>query len=161
MSLDHDIRVLARVSLFAGLEAEQLRLLAFGSERRTAAGGSTIVAAGTPADGGIVVLSGAVELSPGPGRPGRAQVGGPATLVGMPGLFSESEHQFTVEARTPCVLLHLRRAVFLRLLDEYPDLARRFHADLARRIGAFAAEVAAVGGLLVPDTPRGTRDEEA
>lgn len=153
MSLDHDIRVLARVSLFSGLELEQLRLLAFGCERRTAPGGSTIVSAGEPADGALVVLSGAVELTPGAGRPGQTQVGGPATLIAMPALFSEVDHTFSAAARTPCVLLHLRRQVFLRLLEEYPALAIGLHRQLAQRISAFTAEVGDLGAALDATTP--------
>lgn len=148
MSLADDIDVLRRVPLFADLTDEQLRLLAFSGERATVAAGETVTSAGAPSEGGLVVLSGRLALSPGAGFPGRPESLGPGGLVNAPALITACVHPFTATSEAESVLLVIRRPVFLRLLGEFPIVAARLHADLSRRLARFAGEAARLGAAL-------------
>jgi CRP-like cAMP-binding protein len=154
MSLAEDIAVLRRVPLLADLNDQQLQLLAFSGERTEVAEGAVVIEAGSPADGGYVLLAGALELTPAPGVPGQPHVAAPATLINAPALIVEATHGFGAVAKEPSALLYLRRAVFRRLLDEFPTIARRLHAELAARVSAFAGELARVGDRLADDADR-------
>jgi len=151
MSLADDIGVLRRVPLFTDLTDEQLRLLAFSGERVAVAAGETATAAGDPATGAAVVLSGRLALTPGAGFPGRPQHAGPAALINAPGLVAAGVEPFTVVGEEASELLVIRRPVFLRLLGEFPTVAARLHADLARRLADFAGEAARLGAALDDD----------
>jgi len=151
MSLAQDIEVLRFVPLFAGLADEQLRLLAFSGERVSLAAGAPALAAGNAPDGAHVVLSGRVQVVD-PLRRRRGEDDGarlgPGSLVNDAALIAEIDHPLAIVADGPCELLHLRRAVFRRLLAEFPDVAVRLHAELTARFVAFADDLARIGARL-------------
>lgn len=147
MSLFEDIAVLRRVSLLAGLTDEQLRLLAFSGERQAIAEGETVFEAGAPAAGAMVVLAGRMRVLM-PDEHGDTRSIGPATLINAPALIVEARQPFRAEAETDCEILLLRRSVFRRLLDEFPAVAARLHAELASRLAGFAGELARIGERL-------------
>lgn len=151
MSLAQDIDVLRRVPLFAGLADEPLRLLAFSGERVSLVDGAPALAAGVAPDGAHVVLSGFVRVTD-PLRRRRPEDDGarlvPGSIVNEAALVAEIEHPLTIRADGPCELLHLRRAVFRRLLTEFPDVAMRLHAEMTARFVAFADDLARIGARL-------------
>ena len=61
MSLESDIAILRNVPLFEGLASDQLRLLAFGAERRRLAAGEIVFRQDAQADAGFVIASGTVN----------------------------------------------------------------------------------------------------
>ncbi len=62
MALEDDIRFLSKVSLFQGFTPDQLRLIAFGSERRRLAPGEMLFRESETASGGFVVTGGQINL---------------------------------------------------------------------------------------------------
>ena len=62
MSLDQDIAFLGSAPLFANFTREQLRLLAFGAERRRLTPGSRLFRQGGFCEGGYVVVEGTFTL---------------------------------------------------------------------------------------------------
>ncbi len=138
MSLDKDIGRLASVPLFAGMEHDALRLMAFAAERADISAGTVIFSAGDTAEGGVVVVSGTVELlRPSEGDDAVRTVG-PGSLLGEHALLAETTRPVTARARTGVTLLKIPRALFSRVLEEYPanavTIRRRWAAQLGGRL---------------------------
>ncbi|MGO7660807.1 cyclic nucleotide-binding domain-containing protein, partial [Rhizobium ruizarguesonis] len=63
MALTHDIHMLAQLPLFKDMNEDQLRLVAFGADRRMIAAGQMLFRQGSPAESAYVILTGSLELS--------------------------------------------------------------------------------------------------
>lgn len=132
MALEDDIALLSRVPLLAALGAEPIRLLAFSAETRTLRVGDVLFREGHAADSGYVVVDGALNLS------GSAGLGehraGPGSLVGEIALIVETSRPATATAAEPTTVLRIPRALFRRVLTEFPDAALRVHDDVRDKI---------------------------
>ena len=135
MSLDDDIRLIAEAPLFAELNADQLRLLAFGAERLSFMDGQVIFRQGDKADYGCVLASGEVEalVSTGKGNKTLKTLKRPA-MLGQMALITSSERAFTAVATTNVSLLRVSRSLFHRMLREYPETAAAIHAEMTREL---------------------------
>lgn len=132
MTLDDDIRALAAAGLFEQLSAEQLRLLAFGAERLQFRAGRTLYRQGDRADCGFVVVSGAVTLSRPSSDGGKpVQTAGPGSVLGQLALITETEWMTDAQADTETEVLRISRALFRRMLAEYPETAMAIHRQLS------------------------------
>ena len=132
MGIDADVRALQQVPLFAGFSAEQLRLVAFGTERLTMGKGRELYREGDVADCGFLILSGAVSLyedSEGTRRiVGSVPVG---TLLGELALIAPIKRTTGAVTAEDCEVMRISRTLFRRVLEEYPDLAARLHGQLS------------------------------
>lgn len=135
MSLDQDIALLARVSLFQGFTPEQLRLIAFGSERERLPAGAALYREGETASGGYVVASGQIDLMIMKGAREIAiescNAGG---LVGEMALIASNRRSTDAVARTDSEVLYIPRALFHRMLREYPETAAFLHGRIAQTV---------------------------
>ncbi len=147
MSLDNDISVLASTELFADLNSDQLRLLAFGTERTRFNAGRTIYREGDKADCAYVVAQGSVSLHR-EGREGllpaeNAEVG---TMIGEMALLTATQRDRTAIAASDLELLRINRSLFQRMLSEYPELAMDLHERMSERLRRLLADIAAIDG---------------
>ena len=62
MGIEADVNALQQVPLFSGFSAEQLRLVAFGTERLSMGKGRELYREGDDADCGFLIVSGLVSL---------------------------------------------------------------------------------------------------
>jgi len=122
MSLDSDIEILSRVKLFEGFEPEHLRLLAFGADAQVVEEGQTLYAKGEPSEGGYVIVEGRMDLVSGANDSVVKQYG-PGSLLGELALVTETEYAATAKAQRQSQVLKISRALFRRILKEYPHLA--------------------------------------
>jgi CRP-like cAMP-binding protein len=125
MALADDIELLAKVPLFAGLAPDQLRLIAFGAEHRTVAKGQALFREKSPAECAYVVAKGEFELST-LARGGKTKIeglAGPGVMLSELALVSMVERKFTAIAVEDADVIRITRALFHRLLEEYPDMA--------------------------------------
>jgi CRP-like cAMP-binding protein len=124
MSLRDAVSLLAATPLFAGVDPVRLEVLAFTGTHLAFDAGETLVEEGTDADGAFLILSGeAVMLSTeadGRGSAARLDRGG---LVGEVALTEPATWSATIRAALPVEVLKLERDVFLRLVDEFPEIA--------------------------------------
>lgn len=127
MALEDDIALLSRVPLFAALGAEPVRLLAFSAETRALRAGDVLFREGNAADSGYVVVDGALVLA-GTGGLGEHRAG-PGALVGEIALIVETLRPATATAAEPTSVLRIPRALFRRVLTEFPEAAVRVHDD--------------------------------
>lgn len=149
MSLARDIDVLRRVPLLSQFTEDQLRLLAFSAETMQVSKGGTVFNEGERADGGIVLTIGKVQLETGMGRDARPQgTYGPGTLFGENALMTEGKRPARAVALEDCELIRIRRALFSRMLQEFPETARKLYVDKANQFTSTAAALARVGRKL-------------
>ena len=146
MALDLVVSLL-RVHPFLGaVPAEGLRIVAFTSERRRFRAGTTLFAEGAMSDGAFLVISGRVDLAT------RADptpfVAGPGALVGELALVVDIERPATAVAIEDVEVLVILRAVFRRVLGEYPDAAGSIRDLVADRLAALNAGLADIGEAL-------------
>ncbi|MTI17869.1 cyclic nucleotide-binding domain-containing protein [Rhodobacteraceae bacterium RKSG542] len=126
MSLASDIGVLRRVPMLSEFSEDQLRLLAFSAESSTVREGTRIFRQGEIADGGVVITKGRVQLETGTGdHIVNHGVYGEGTLLGENALLSDGIRPVTARALEDCSIIRIRRPLFSRMLQEYPELAGR------------------------------------
>ncbi|MBV8566212.1 MAG: cyclic nucleotide-binding domain-containing protein [Methylobacteriaceae bacterium] len=147
MALDDDVRRLARIPLLAELELEALRLIAFSAEARILRSGDVVFRTGDAADAGYFVMTGSIALATGDG--GAAQVAGPDALIGELALIASSRRPVTATAREPTTVLKISRALFHRVLTEFPASAARMRDLLAKRLATFVGELQRTRGFSV------------
>ena len=138
MALEDDMAVLARVALFTTLGSDELRLIAFGAEPHELAKGRLLCRSGETADGAFVLMSGSLARIGENSEQVERRFTEPGTLVGELSLLTRCAWQSTIMAETNCRLLRLPRALFRRILEEYPkaafELRERLTADLSRKV---------------------------
>lgn len=145
MALADDIELLAKVPLFAGLSSDQLRLIAFGAEHRPVGKGQALFREKSPAECAYVVTLGQFELSTlaRGGKPRVEGVAGPGVMLSELALVSMVERKFTAVALEDGDVIRITRALFHRLLEEYPEMAAvvegRIRAAIAGLIDGAAA----------------------
>lgn len=137
MALVDDVRDLARNPTLRDLEPEALRLIAFSAETRILRAGDILFRRGDASDGGYVVLSGSIALeADGPATIARAPM-----LLGDTALITETRRPATALAREPSSVLKISRALFHRVLTEYPDSAARLRRTLADRLDVLGQDL--------------------
>jgi CRP-like cAMP-binding protein len=145
MALNDDIQLLSQLPLFNGMSEDQLRLVAFGADRRVISSGQMLFRESSPADSAYVIVSGSVELS----RIGRDDkpeiqaVVGAGTLLSELALITLVERKFTAIAREDTAIIRITRSLFHRLIEEYPDAALLIEQRIRDNIAALAARAAA------------------
>jgi CRP-like cAMP-binding protein len=142
MSLSSDLALLRLAPPFAALSDEQLRLVAFSGERVSVPAGGLLIEAGQPPPGAFVVLEGLIEVRAAGCR--ASQPAGPGAMVAQLALLAETDIVDEARATRPSEVMLVRRAVFRRLLEEYPEAASALHARLAADFLQLGAAVAGV-----------------
>ncbi len=145
MALNTEIAFLSKIPLFEGFSEEMLRLLAFGSERRTIEQNRYLFHEGTAADSAFVIASGRFELTR-KDRKGKPRVVGEAMagdLLGELAIISATERKLTALALEDSETLRISRPMFRRMMEEYPQIAtllrRRINANLATMLHSINA----------------------
>jgi CRP-like cAMP-binding protein len=146
MALDDDIRRLSLVPLFAELDQDALRLIAFSAEARILRAGDVVFRCGDVSDAGYFVMSGSVALDADAAERGKRTVGRD-TLIGEMALIVESTRSVTATAREATTVLKISRQLFHRVLQESPASAARLRNMIAARLVAFAHELDSARGF--------------
>ncbi|MET0747254.1 MAG: cyclic nucleotide-binding domain-containing protein [Rhizobium sp.] len=126
MALSDDIRLFSQLPLFQGMDDDQLRLIAFGADRRHIAAGQTLFRERSPAECAYVVAAGRFELTTLDAK-GAAQVAATVeagTLLSELALVTLVERKYTAVALEDATVIRITRALFHRLIEEYPDAAK-------------------------------------
>jgi CRP-like cAMP-binding protein len=150
MSLQDAVTLLARTPLFQGVDPVRLEVLAFTGTHLAYEAGDTLVEEGSAADGAILLLSGeAVTLSEGGAGPRRAARLDRGDLFGEVSLAQTGAWTATVRAAAPVEVLKLERDVFLRLADEFPEIAQGCFRSAVGQVQSLGAELRALDQRLV------------
>ncbi len=151
MTIEDDIAFLERVPILRRLGAGALRILAIGAESYTVDDGQVLFNAGDAADCAYIVQQGSFILNS--GRLNEPDVvAGAATLLGESALLAETVRPATAIAREPSVVLRISRAMFLKMLESFPDAAQRLRELIATRADQWAREMENVRAALARGT---------
>ena len=139
ISLEADVRLLGNIELFSEFNDEQLRLLAFGSQKVEFPKGTHVFHDGQTTDGGYAICSGAVELvyaSNGSEQSlGRFKSG---DLIGEMAILTKNKRVGSAIVLEDCELIKVSRSTMRRVLEEYPELAAKLYQKIAASVSAFS-----------------------
>lgn len=141
MTLDDDLTILRKASLFKSLDQEHLRHLAFGAERRIVRSGSVLYHEGRIADCAYIIASGQIKITHDGQDIGPYSEG---ALFGETALIIATEWRNTAIAVDDVEVLRISRTLFRRILEAYPELAAELHQYMGERLEKFVAEVAPI-----------------
>ncbi|MEJ8476308.1 Crp/Fnr family transcriptional regulator [Roseibium algae] len=146
MSLTQDIAILQKIPMLSEFTDDQLRLLAFSAESLDYRNGMTLFEEGDRADGGLAIASGDVSLQK-RGSDGFEEVdlAMTGTLLGETAMLVETTRPCRAVAVGGVRVIRIRRALFKRMIQEYPDLARGLFEAHALRYRATATALAPIG----------------
>ena len=146
MAIDDDISFYERVPTLGLLGRQALRILAIGAESRYVHGGDVLFTAGEDADGAYVIQEGSFVLSASEDDEGVTV--GPYTLLGELALLTETRRPVTATALEPSTVLRIPRSLFMKMLEGFPDAARKLRDSLAARTDQSTREIYDVRGVL-------------
>jgi CRP-like cAMP-binding protein len=146
MAIEDDIAFYERVPTLGLLGRQALRILAIGTETRYVHSGEALFNAGEDADGAYVVQEGTFSLSA--SDDGEGVTVGVGTLLGEMALLTETKRPVTATALEPSTVLRIPRSVFLKMLEGFPDAARRLRDNWAARTERTTGEIYNVRGIL-------------
>jgi len=131
MSVETEVLILRRLPLFRCIADEQLRLVVFGSERLRLREGRELYRENQPADCAYIVLNGQIDLfhpiDVDGERPIILRSLTPGAMIGEMALFSKIKRPTSAVAAYESEVLRVSRGIFRRILDEYPDIAKRIY----------------------------------
>src|SRR5215813_6117029 len=155
MTIEDDIAFLERVPSFSILGREALRILAIGAENRYVHGGEVLFTVGDPADAGYIVQDGAFTLTTDIADAHAAGVKVTrGALLGELALLTETTRPVTAIAAEPSTVIRVPRSLFLKMLEGFPDAARRLRDHIATRTNQAAKDMIDVRMTLDPERSR-------
>lgn len=132
MALETTINALAGCGVFAGLNDDQLRLLAFSSESKILHPGDELFHEGEIADGAFILLAGELTIDHGYGRP--VVIDEPFATIGELALVAARPRPTTVRASSEAELIFVPREGFKKLIELHPEVAHRMAARIRESI---------------------------
>lgn len=135
MSLKEEVGLLQRIPLFANIEASKLKLLAFTSERVAFEAGHVLFNEGDMGDAAYIIMEGEADvLVDSPAGPVSVAVLGHNAFVGEIAILCDVPRTATVKARERLICLRISKDLFLRLINEFPQMAVAVVRELAHRL---------------------------
>ena len=125
MSIEDDVKLLERVPFLRLVGRAGLRIIAIGAEQRYVHGGEILFHKNTAADSGYVVQEGAIRVSNERDESPFDFNAGPGALLAEMAMIAETDYGMTATAVTPSTVMRIPRSLFLKMLEGYPDAARR------------------------------------
>lgn len=138
MTIDDDLAFLSRVPVLSRLGDNALRSLAIAAETYAMRRGEVLFSIGETADGAYVIQQGTVMLQT---ERGDEILVGPGTLLGETALLAETKRPATATAQDACKALRISRATFIKVLDSYPEAARKLREVIAARTDQSARDM--------------------
>jgi CRP-like cAMP-binding protein len=150
MQLDDAATILSHADFFEVCNAEQRRLLAFASERKKYRPGSVIYQAGEVPEGAHVLVSGTVQTTRQGADDNPFIVHQQGAVLGAMALVVAKPRPVTVKAIDAVETLFVPRTAFMKLAQQYPDLAGRLadriRHELSGYLGAIETMRPKIGG---------------
>lgn len=144
MELDDSASILAKTEFFSICSNEQLRLMAFASERHRFSAGENLWESGDSSRGAYVLMNGRIAIKDDP----EAQippyvVSEPNTVIATTALVLPKPRTSTATAISDVETLFVPREAFLKLARQYPvfaqHLANRVRGELTNYLGTVTA----------------------
>ncbi len=142
MSLEEDIEVLRLIPFFEGFSSEHLRLIAFSAESRSLPEKLLLYDEGQLLHSAYVVVSGRMRAQRKP-KGDAAPLGreiGPGVVLGERALILDKRATESVRVEERARVLQIRRAMFRRMLQDYPEIALTLRSRMMRQVVQASAE---------------------
>lgn len=150
ITLDQKLALLKKVALFANIEESKLKLLAFASGEASFAKGELLFRQGDPSDRAYVIAKGSADAVWEGGAGGKVIAKlEQYDVVGEIALLSEVPSMTTVTATSELTALSIEKAIFLRMIDEYPRIAVAIVRELARVIHRTSEQLSEASAALL------------
>lgn len=142
MTIEDDIAFFEQVPTLHLLGRAALRILAIGSESRFVQDGEVLFYAGDQADSAYVIQEGSFGLVPDRAE-GEAEeiTAGRGVLLNELAMITPTTRFATATALEPSTVIRISRGLFLKMLEGYPDTARRLRDAMAARTDQWAREM--------------------
>jgi CRP-like cAMP-binding protein len=150
MSLESDVDVLSRIPFFQGFASEHLKLIAFSAENRSLPDKLLVYDTGQLLHSAYVILSGTLRgqhKNPDTDAVESREIG-PGMMLGERALILDVRAEESVRVESRARVLQIRKVMFRRLMQEYPDIALTLRSRLTRNVLQAAADFGAVGARL-------------
>jgi CRP-like cAMP-binding protein len=152
MSIEDDIAFFQQVPTLGSLDRDALRILAIGAESLYVHSGAVLFHAGEQADSAFVLQEGRFSLATKAAN-GEPVVVGPGTLISELALFVETKRPVTATALEPSTVMRIQRSLFLKILDNFPSVARRLRDQIAARTEEATRELQQIRGTISGSEP--------
>lgn len=148
MQLDDAATILGRADFFEICDAEQRRLLAFASERKRFRPGTVIYASGDVPEGAHVLISGTVATLQEGIEDNPFLVHDAGAVLGAMALVVAKPRPVTVKAVDAVETLFVPRTAFMKLAQQYPDLAGRAAAKIRSELSGYLGAIESLRGRI-------------
>jgi CRP-like cAMP-binding protein len=148
MQLDDAATILAHADFFEVCNAEQRRLLAFASERRKFKPGSVIYGSGDIPEGAHVLVSGTIATTQDGAEDNPYLVHDQGAVLGAMALVVAKPRPVTVRAIDSVETLFVPRAAFMKLAQQYPDMAARAADRVRRDLSGYLSSIESMGAKM-------------
>ena len=142
-ALGREMDRLRRYPVFACLDGEALRLLAFSAEARRLPAGHLLFRRGEPAEAAVLLDRGTLALDAERDETLSVRWARAGTLLNESALFAPTVQVATATAHEDSLVVTVPRALMGRVLDAYPANAVPLRRYWAERLGARLAAVRA------------------
>jgi CRP-like cAMP-binding protein len=150
MAIEEDIVFLGRIATFRVLGRDAMRILAISAEPVHLSGGEQLFEEGEPADGGYILVNGAIEMKSIGDRLGGSVVALPGTLIGETAMIVVTMRPASAIALEASTLLRITRSVFLRTLEGEPEAAEALRNMMAGRLRSTLSDLDLAAPLFEP-----------
>jgi len=144
MQLDDAATILGRADFFEVCDAEQRRLLAFASERKRFRPGAVIYGAGDQPEGAHVLISGTVATTHDGAENNPFLIHDTGSVLGAMALVVAKPRPVTVKAVDAVETLFVPRTAFMKLAQQYPDLAQRAADRIRRELSGYLGAIESI-----------------
>jgi len=142
MAIDNDTDILRGVALFSGLTDEQLKIVAFSSERVVFKTDQFLYRKGDKATATFVILSGAAELVSGSDKKNATNIAVlPGAFAGETSVLTDSPRRSSLRAVDDVTALKISRDLLLRLAEEFPEIGIKMFNMLENRLNQTLGEL--------------------
>lgn len=152
MQLDDAATILGHADFFQVCDAEQRRLLAFASERKKYRPGSVIYNSGDVPEGAHVLISGTISTTQDGAEDNPYLVHEQGALVGAMALVVAKPRPVTVKAIDAVETLLVPRSAFMKLAQQYPELAARAADRIRLELTSYLSAIAPMKGKFDRET---------
>lgn len=148
MQLDDAATILGRADFFEICDAEQRRLLAFASERKRFRPGTVIYKSGDVPEGAHVLISGTVATLQEGIEDNPFLIHEAGAVLGAMALVVAKPRPVTVKAVDAVETLFVPRTAFMKLAQQYPDLAGRAANKIRRELTGYLGAIESLRGKI-------------
>ncbi|MDB5540003.1 MAG: cAMP-binding protein [Devosia sp.] len=146
MQLDDAATILGRADFFEICDAEQRRLLAFASERKKFRPNTVIYASGEVPQGAHVLVSGTVSSTQDGAENNPYLIHDVGAVLGAMALVVAKPRPVTIKSVDAVETLFVPRTAFMKLANQYPDLAGRAAERIRRELTSYLGAIEGARG---------------